>query len=167
MDEGYEYVLVCVDAFSRWLEATAVKDTKSLTVAKALVETIITGAGGYMDLLISDSGSEFKNEVTNVCNSLQIQQKYTAAHRAMGHGAVERANRTVKDKIKAFAKEGKWLHRLQWAKLACNSEVHRALSQGNREMTPAEVHLGRQLRIPLEGLSLHKPAGVRNTSECA
>ena len=34
-------------------------------------------------------------------------------------------------------------------------------------MTPAEVHLGRQLRIPLEGLSLHKPAGIRNVSEYA
>ena len=167
MDEGYEHVLVCIDAFSRWLEIAPVKDTKSLTVAKALVETIITGAGGYMDLLISDSGSEFKREVTNVCSSLQIQQKYTAAHRAMGHGAVERVNRTVKDRIKAFAKEGKWLHRLQWAKLAYNSGVLRALSEGGTEMTPAEVHLGRQLRIPLEGLSLHKPAGIRNVSEYA
>ena len=36
-----------------------------------------------MDLLISDGGSEFKNEVTNVCNTLAIQQKYTAAHRAI------------------------------------------------------------------------------------
>ena len=52
-------MLVCIDDFSRWLEIAPVKDTKSLTVAKALVETIITGAGGYMDLLISDSGSEF------------------------------------------------------------------------------------------------------------
>ena len=91
-------------------------------------------------MLISDSGSEFKKEVTNVCNALQIQQKYTAAHRAMGHGAVERVNRTVKDRIKAFAKEVKWRHRLQWAKLASNSGVHRALSQGGTEMTPAEVH---------------------------
>ena len=65
-----------------------------------------------MDLLISDSGSEFKKEVTNVCNALQIQQKYTVAHRAMGHGAVERVNRTVKARIKAFAKEGRWRHRL-------------------------------------------------------
>ena len=120
-----------------------------------------------MDLLILDAGSEFKKEVTNVCNALAIQQKYTAAHRAMGHGVMERVNRTVTERIKAFAKEGKWCHRLQWAKLAYNSSVHRALSEGGTEMTPAAVHLGRQLRIPLEGLSLHKPAGVRSTSEYA
>ena len=71
-----------------------------------------------MGLLISDAGSEFKKKVTNVCNALQIQQKYTAAHRAMGHGAVAIVNRTATDKIKAFAKEGKWYRRLQWAKLA-------------------------------------------------
>ena len=39
---------------------------------------------------------------------------------------------------------------MPWAKLAYNSTVHRALSEGTKGLTPAEVHLGRRMNLMIE-----------------
>ena len=43
-----------------------------------------------------------------------------------------------------------WHKILPWAKLAYNSTVHRALSEGTDGLTPAEVHLGRRMNLVAE-----------------
>ena len=58
-EDGSEWVLVCVDAFSRYVEVAALKDKTSATVTSALVSCILAGSGGMADCIISDQGSEF------------------------------------------------------------------------------------------------------------
>ena len=56
--KGYKYVLVAVDAFSRWAEVEALKDKYAATVADALVTTVLTNTTGAPKLLVSDQGSD-------------------------------------------------------------------------------------------------------------
>ena len=58
--DGYRYILVIADYFSKWPEAFPIKDKCADTVADVLVNTIILQFG--MPLAIhSDQGREFEN----------------------------------------------------------------------------------------------------------
>lgn len=160
---GYEYLLVAVDAFSRYAEAVALKDRKAATIVQALVDRVLAGHGGMASCMVCDQGSEFKKEMAQVCQQLQVGVRYTASHRSLGHGMVERYNRTLKNTLKRMlntkevtgsqwevTSEGKsraWEIAVPWAVLAYNSSVHKSLSQKGEGLSPAEVYLGRQLKV--------------------
>ena len=90
-------LLVCVDAFSRYVEVAALKDKSSATVTSALVSCILACSGGRAICIISDQGSEFHGFLMELLQLLEIKQEFTASHRAEAHGTVERVNRTLSD----------------------------------------------------------------------
>ena len=79
--KGHKYVLVVVDAFSRWAEVAALKDKYTATVADALVETVFTNTTGHPQLVVSDQGSEFKGDLKAAMDMLRVTQQYTSAYR--------------------------------------------------------------------------------------
>ena len=88
--QGYKYVLVAVDAYSRWAEVYPPENKKAETVAQALIECVIANTAGHPKLIVSDQGSEFKGEMAAAMELLKIEQRYTAAYRSEGHGLAER-----------------------------------------------------------------------------
>ena len=58
-----------------------------------------------------------------------------------------------------------WHRVLPWAKLAHNYSVHRALSMNGEGPSPAEVHLGRKLRLNVEAM-LNESEDVRSKEDC-
>ena len=59
--DGYRYIIVIADYFSKWTEAFPIKDKCADTVADVLVDKIILRFG--MPLVIhSDQGQEFEND---------------------------------------------------------------------------------------------------------
>jgi len=149
---GDKYVLVAVDAYSRWVEVSAIADKKAATVMDAVVREIFTNTAGVPKEIISDQGSEFKGVFAEALKLMQVQQKYTAAYRSEGHGMVERYNRSLIKRVKSMVSQQMpgWQRALRWAKLATNNSVHAALSMGSEGLTPAEVHLGRRLNLHCE-----------------
>ena len=89
---------------------------------------------------------------------LKIQNKYTAAYRSEGHGLVERYNQAVSEKLKTIIsqEDPEWHRGIPWVKLAHNNSVHQALSEAGEGVTPAEVHLGRKLRMDVEAPEKNK-----------
>ena len=83
---------------------------------------------------------------------LRIQQRHMAAYRPEGHGLAGRYNRSVSNIIRSMVKQSDpdWHKVLPWVKLAYNSTVHRALSEGTEGLTPAEVHFGRRVNLMIE-----------------
>ena len=150
--QGYKYVLVAVDAYSRWTEVHPFENKKAETVAQALIQCVITNTAGQPTLIVSDQGSEFKGEMAAAMELLRIEQRYTAAYRSEGHGLAEKCNRTLGDKLKSMVSQNdpQWHRALPWAKLAHNNAIPRALSIGGEGITPAEVHLGRKLNLNIE-----------------
>jgi len=149
---GFKYVLVAVDAYSRWVELEALPDKRARTVADALIKSVVTNTAGQTKAIVSDQGTEFKAEVAAALEVLKSEQRFTAAYRSEGHGLVERHNRSISERLRHMVRQDdpQWHEALPWAKLAHNNSVHRALSHQGTALTPAEVHLGRRMNLQLE-----------------
>ena len=92
--EGFRYILVITDNFSKWTEAFPMKNKCADTVADILVENIILRFG--MPLVIhSDQGREFENGLMkSLCALLGCTKTRTAPYHPESDGMIERFNRT-------------------------------------------------------------------------
>ena len=96
--DGFKHLIVCIDYFSEWSEAKAVKDKSAATVAKFLYEIICRH--GCMRIQINDQGKEFVNEVSeNLHEMTGTELRITSAYHRQSNGLCERKNRTIKDSL--------------------------------------------------------------------
>ncbi len=91
--QGSSYVLVCGDHFSRFVIFVLLPNKSAAVVAHALVSHLLCPFT-TSSILLSDNGSEFKNEVLNtICQHYRISQSLiTACHQAF-NGLVQWTNR--------------------------------------------------------------------------
>ena len=93
--QGSKYCLVISDYFTRWPEVFAVPDQKAVTVARVLVDGVIT-RHGVPEVLHSDRGGSFENEVIReLCKLLGMKKVKTKPYHPQSDGIVERLNRTL------------------------------------------------------------------------
>ena len=92
--DGFRYILVIADYFSKWTEAFPIKNKCADTVVEVLVDKIILRFG--MPLVIhSDQGREFENGLMkSLCTLLGCVKTRTAPYHPESDGMVERFNRT-------------------------------------------------------------------------
>ena len=71
--DGYQYVLVIVDSFTKWIEAFPMKTQESTEVATCLFENVFTRFG-CPKYLVSDRGRSFMNNlITALCELFDIK----------------------------------------------------------------------------------------------
>jgi transposase InsO family protein len=124
---GCTYVLVIIDAFSRWIEAIPLTNKRAETVAWALLTTWICRYG-WMNILHSDNGTEFVNQVmNNICDWLGIIRTTTTAYHSQGNGMCERANRSLKQALTCLLLEHGtgWYKALSFALWSMRRAIHR------------------------------------------
>ena len=93
--DEFEYLIVCIDYFSKWSEAKPIHDKSAPTVAQFLYELICMH--GCFFIQINDQGREFVNEVADKLHSMTgTQQRVTSAYHPQSNGLVERQNRQLK-----------------------------------------------------------------------
>ena len=61
-DDGNKYVLVCMDYFTKWVEAYAIPNQEAVTVADVLINQLISRFRVPLELH-SDQGRNFESEV--------------------------------------------------------------------------------------------------------
>ena len=77
--QGYKYILTVCDFFTKWPELVPIKDKKATTIAKELY--LIFTRYGCPDVIISDRGTEFCNEVSEVIFTyMQIEHRVSAPY---------------------------------------------------------------------------------------
>ena len=103
--EGFRYILVIADYFSKWTEAFPMKNKCADTVADILVENIILQFG--MPLVIhSDQGREFENGLMkSLCTLLGCTKTRTAPYHPESDGMIERFNRTCLMMLSMFVND--------------------------------------------------------------
>lgn len=97
--DGFKYVAVAIDYFSKWSEACPLQDKKATTVARFIYNDIIC-RHGCPKIEISDQGREFCN---SLCEELfkmtGTTHRVTSPYHPQANGLVERFNRTIKNSL--------------------------------------------------------------------
>ena len=92
--EGYDYILTCIDIFSRIADAELVKDKKGFTVMNGMEK--IFQRMGIPKQIYCDLGSEFNNSFfKEMCNMKQVELIMVRSHAPY----VERFNQTFKNML--------------------------------------------------------------------
>ena len=124
--DGFRYILVIADYFSKWTEAFPIKNKCADTVAEVLVDKIILRFG--MPLVIhSDQGREFENGLMkSLCSLLGCVKTRTAPYHPESDGMVERFNRTCLMMLSMFVNDRRdnWHKLLPFVMHAYRTSVH-------------------------------------------
>lgn len=97
---GSQYLLVCVDHFSRFVVLSPLEGKSAKGVAHALVTNLFCPYSTPR-VLLSDNGTEFRNEILQgICAQYNIKHTFTVAYHPSSNGLVERANRKILEALR-------------------------------------------------------------------
>jgi len=117
-----------LDRFSHFLQLTATKDTTAETTAAIFLNDWLCSFG-VPATITTDGGTSFTGKAfTDVLQRYRIKHHVSAPHHPQGHGAVERANQTVEQIIRALLKDKATWHQLvKPAAFAINTAYSRVI----------------------------------------
>ncbi|XP_076921822.1 uncharacterized protein LOC143583391 [Bidens hawaiensis] len=96
-----KFLIIAIDYFTKWVEAKPISSIIESSIKKFLWEFIICQFGLPHEL-VDDNGTQFADDgLQPWLKELQIIQVSTYIAHPHANGQVERANRTIKDGIKA------------------------------------------------------------------
>ena len=143
--EGFRYILVIADYFSKWTEAFPMKNKCADTVADILVGNIILRFG--MPLVIhSDQGREFENGLMkSLCALLGCTKTRTAPYHPESDGMIERFNRTCLMMRSMFVNDRRdnWHELLPFVMHAYRTSVHESTGY-----SPFRLMMGEECSLP-------------------
>ena len=85
---GHEYILVIIDAFSRWVELFPTKSTTAAETASMILNHV--GRFGSPEVIHTDQGPAFHNElVTELVRLCGIEQSFATAYSSEENGIVD------------------------------------------------------------------------------
>ena len=150
---GNRYICVVMDYFTKWPEAFAIPNQEAKTVARVLVEQVFCRFGVPTELH-SDQGRNFESNVfKGCCDLLGVRKTRTTPLRPQSDGMVEKFNSTLGQELAKFCaeKQDNWDQKLPLLLLAYRSAEHEVT-----DCTPAQMMLGRELRLPVD-LAIGRP----------
>ncbi|GJU31308.1 reverse transcriptase domain-containing protein [Tanacetum coccineum] len=109
-----KFLIVAMDYFMKWIEAKAMATITGNQVKKFMWDNIVC----RFDLpreIVSDNGKQFSdNPFKDWCEKLSITQRFASVKHPQSNGLVERANRSLREGIKAHLDEGNknWIEEL-------------------------------------------------------
>ena len=157
---GNRYAVVFMDYLTKWPEVFPAADQSAPTIAKLLVERIISRHGVPKELL-SDRGASFLSKlIAEICKVMGIKKVNTTAYHPQSDGLVERFNRTLLDMLSKTVKAGgkDWDVRLPYLLFAYRSTVQPSTGE-----SPFFLLYGRDPQLPTD-IALSPPA-VRHTMD--
>ncbi|RVW92749.1 Transposon Ty3-I Gag-Pol polyprotein [Vitis vinifera] len=153
---GHEFILVAIDYFTKWVEATSYARLTSAGVASFIRSHIICRYGVPHEL-ISDRGVHFRAEVDTLVQRYSIRHHRSSAYRPQTNGVVEAANKNIKRILRKMVETSRdWSEKLPFALWAYRTSFRTStgatpysLVYGMEAMLPVEIEMG-SLRVALE-----------------
>jgi transposase InsO family protein len=144
---GFRYILASVDAFSKFLIATPLRDMTAPTVANALMADVVCRFG-VPRTISSDQGRQFVGILfKELCILLGIDHTTSTPYHQQANGQVEKGNHLLADMLSQYVEpEGRnWDQWLQPITFAYNTSVHSTIRD-----TPFFLNYGRDARLPID-----------------
>ena len=154
-EEGFMYIIVIIDCFSRWTMCYPVRNVDAEDFAWALVQHI--GIFGIPAEIQSDNGTNFCNKIiTELTKLLNVEHIKTVTYSKEENSIVERRNKEVMRHLRAIVfsenTTGKWRRFLPFAQRICNAEVVSSLG-----LSPADIVFGKAINLDREILTPNIP----------
>lgn len=134
-NDGYQYVLVAIDIFSRFAHCQPIKSRKGADVVKAL-QSILKGAR-KANMIRTDRGMEFRSKEVNRYLKSQNIHHFYALNTEIKANYAERLIKTLKHKLFRYMmkhRTQRYIDVLQDIVHSYNHTVHRSLGK-----TPASI----------------------------
>jgi hypothetical protein len=146
-DRGNKYILVIGDYFTKWTECHAMPNMEAKTIAKILIEEVISRFG-IPNYIHSDQGRQFESQLfAEMCELLQIKKTRTTPYHPQSDGMVERFNRTLVTMLSTYVNDHhtNWDEMLPYVMMAYRSCEHETTG-----ITPNMCMLVRETTCPLD-----------------
>jgi hypothetical protein len=141
IDDGFEYILVLQDQFSRFVELIPTRDASARSAAGAILQNM--GRYGIPLEIRSDLGSQFTAKIVqDLLELIKVKARFTLAYNPKANGEVERANKEILRHARAFIYEGiaginSWVSLLPFIQRIMNGTPCRSTGT-----TPARIMFG-------------------------
>jgi len=142
--DGSKYVLVVVDAFTKWVEAYALPDQEASTCMTAAYNGFFARFG-LPRQLHSDQGRNFESAlVRELCSLSGVHKTRTTPFHPRSYGLTERANRTLLQMLRAVTDDypQEWPSKIPTLLAAYRMSVH-----STTNTTPNYAMLGREVMM--------------------
>ncbi len=152
---GSQYLLVCIDHFSRFVVIAPVKNKTAASVAHALV-THLFCRYSTPRVLLSDNGAEFCNAMlAEICSQYNIKQTFRVAYHPQSNGLVEKANRKILDALRPVVNNLQeiWEDWLPQVSACINSSINKSTAK-----SPHYILYGVDKRLPYDLLASRRKA---------
>ncbi|KAK3915790.1 Gag-Pol polyprotein, partial [Frankliniella fusca] len=145
--EGYEYILVAVEAFSGWPVVVPLYKQTADEIAQALITHVFSIFGAPQSIL-TDQGKAFDSLLfQEIMELYQIKKYRTTAFHPAANGKAERWIKTLKQHLMILIEND----RLDWPKyLPFIAQAYRSLPHSSHKFSPYEVMFGAPMRTPLD-----------------
>ena len=146
---GNQYAVVFIDYLTKWPEVFAVADQSAATIARLLVEQVVSRHGVPAEIL-SDRGKSFLSGLMKEVEMLLGFHKVnTTAYHPQTDGLVERFNRTLITMLaKMVQRDGHdWDEKLPYVLFA-----YRACCQESTQESPFFMLYGRDPKLPTSAI---------------
>ena len=159
---NFNYILVIVDAFSRYSVFKPIRHKNSRTVVNHLKREIVEKFGKPKSI-ISDLGREFdSSHFKKFCESNNINLHLCAPYMHQSNGLCERVNLVIENSLRCLLLDikGSWEKHVPVIQESVNSTVHASLG-----FTPYEILNNKMLDIKLPGIISCKDNIMKNAND--
>ncbi|CAM9826712.1 unnamed protein product, partial [Phaeothamnion confervicola] len=158
--EGYMYLLVIIDLFTRWVElAPLTKETNSAEGVAGHIVDLILCRGGAPRKIVSDRGKHFTAKVSQALyDYMRTKKATTSAYRPQSDGQTERVMPQAASYLSMYVSDYQtdWPKYLHLMRLALNTAVCRITG-----VSPHELATGRSPRLPWSAMAFEPEDCVR------
>ncbi|KAG8488270.1 hypothetical protein CXB51_018004 [Gossypium anomalum] len=143
---AHRFIFVVIDYFTKWVEAASYVNVTKSAVGKFLKKEIICRYG-MPERIISDNALNLNNSViVEVCRQFKIKHHNSSPYRPKMNGAVEAANKNIKQIMGKMTETYKdWHEKLPFALYAYRTSVRTSTGA-----TPYSLVYGMEAVLPIE-----------------
>ncbi|XP_015164189.1 protein NYNRIN-like [Solanum tuberosum] len=146
---GHHFILVAIDYFTKWVEASTYKAVTKKVVADFVLNNIVCRFG-IPESIITDNAANFNSDLMKeTCERFKIAHRNSTVYRSQMNGVVEAANKNIKKILRKIVDSHKqWHEKLPYALLGYRITIRTStgvtpymLVYGSEAVIPAEVEI--------------------------
>ncbi|XP_060212055.1 uncharacterized protein LOC132639633 [Lycium barbarum] len=165
---GHRFILVVIDYFTKWVEATSHKWVTKKVMA-AFAKNNLICRFSILESIITDNGANLNSHLMkDICDQFKITHRNFTAYRPQMNGAVESANKNIKRILRKTIDIYKnWHEQLPYTLLGYRTETR--TSTGETVYLLIEVILPAEVEIPslriIQETGLNDAEWIKNRHE--